>query len=75
MSLSSSGIQSVIAVRIGPGQIAFTVMPSFPSSVAYERVSPTTPCFEEVYGLLPGIAPSPSVEAILMIRGESDSLK
>ena len=30
----------MIAVRIGPGQMQFTVMPSRPSSTAIERVSP-----------------------------------
>jgi hypothetical protein len=30
-------------VRIGPGQMQFTVMPSRPSSTASERVRPTTP--------------------------------
>ena len=35
-------------VRIGPGQMQFTVMPSVPSSTASERVRPTTPCFAAV---------------------------
>ena len=34
---------AVMPVRIGPGQMQFTVMPSRPSSTASERVRPTTP--------------------------------
>ena len=34
---------SVIAVRIGPGQMQFTVMPSLPRSAARPRVRPVTP--------------------------------
>ena len=40
----SSGIDSVIPVRIGPGPTALTVIPVSPSSTARDLVRPTTPC-------------------------------
>ena len=67
-SFASSGIGAVMPVRIGPGQMQLTVTPSGPSSHASDRVSPTTPCFDAVYGLKKGVAPSPSVDAMSTIR-------
>ena len=46
--LASSGIAAVMPVRMGPGQMQLTVMPSLPSSTASERVRPTTPCLAAV---------------------------
>src|SRR5581483_7235712 len=68
MVLCSSGIGAVIAVRMGPGQTALTLMPRGPSSTAIERVRPMTPCLATVYGLPPPVAPSASVDAILTTR-------
>ena len=65
---------SVIAVLIGPGQIQLTVIPCDPSSAAKDLVKPITPCFAEVYGLILGVAPIPSVEEILTILPQSDFL-
>ena len=62
----------MMAVRIGPGHTQFTVMPSRPSSTASDRVSPITPCLAAVYGLSPDVAPSPSVDAMLTMRGHSE---
>ena len=59
---------------MGPGQIQLTVIPSFPSLVANDLVKPITPCLAAVYGLAPGVAPKPSVEEMLTILGDSDSL-
>ena len=47
-TLSCSGISSVIAVRMGPGQMQLTVIPSRPSSTASDLVSPITPCLAAV---------------------------
>jgi hypothetical protein len=35
---------AVMPVRIGPGQMQFTVTPWLPSSTAIAFVKPTTPC-------------------------------
>ena len=43
MVLCSSDIDSVIPVLIGPGQMAFTVIFSLPSSTASARVRPVKP--------------------------------
>src|SRR4026208_958758 len=53
---------------MGPGQIQLTVTPRRPSSTARDRVSPITPCLLAVYGLIPAVAPRPSVEAIVTMR-------
>ena len=75
MVLCSSEIRSVIAVRIGPGQMQLTVIPSRPSSTASDRVRPVTPAFAAEYGLCNAVAPSASVEAILTMRGDFDLRK
>jgi hypothetical protein len=62
----------VIAVRIGPGQMQLTVMPSRPSSTASERVRLVTPPLAAEYGLCSAVAPSASVEAMLTMRGHFD---
>src|SRR4030095_10050914 len=59
-------------VRIGPGQMQFTVMFSGPSPTGSERVRPITACFAAVYGLCRRVAPKPSVDAMLTMRGEDD---
>ena len=45
---AASGITSVIPVSVAPGQTQLTVMPRLASSIASERVRPTTPCFAAV---------------------------
>ena len=44
--LTCSGIVSTIGVLMKPGQIAFTRIPNFPSSLAADFVNPITPAFE-----------------------------
>jgi hypothetical protein len=54
---------------MGPGQMQLTVIPSAPSSTASDRVSPITPVLAAVYGLPYLVAPRPSVDAMLTMRG------
>ena len=63
------------AVRMGPGQMQLTVMPSGPRSTARACVRPMTAVLATTYGLSPGVAPRPSVDAMLTMRAASDFLK
>ena len=51
-----------------PGQMQLTVIPRLASSTASDRVKPMMPVLLAVYALMPLVAPSASVEAILTMR-------
>ena len=59
---------SFIGVRNGPGQMAFTVMPSSASSSANARVSCTTAPLLVAYGVRFARPTNPSVLARLIMR-------
>ncbi len=54
---SSESVPPMMSVSIGPGAIAFTVIPRWPSSRAMPRVSPMTPAFATEYGVLLNVPP------------------
>ena len=64
----AAGMDSVMAVRVAPGQTQLAVIPKRARSTASDRVNPKSACLETVYGPERRVAPSASVEAMLTIR-------
>src|SRR5690554_3576531 len=64
---NSADARSIMSVSTNPGQMAFTVTPCLAVSRARQRVSPTTACFDELYGLWNSEPYLPAVEATLTI--------